>query len=159
VQSSAPKPGDRLIVVLPMFPANAQYYSFAPAICVGASVALMYTFSASGFVRQAAAHQATHASLFAAPIRMILARSEPAGVGGQLVRMGERVTLWMISANYDEVVFADPSRLDLTRSPNPHVKIGGGPHFCIGAYLARKEITTAYEALWPRHRQRSDRDE
>jgi carnitine-CoA ligase len=71
-------PADRQLVVLPMFHANAQYYSFAPAICVGASVALMHTFSASGFTRQAAAHQATHASLFAAPIRMILARSEPA---------------------------------------------------------------------------------
>jgi crotonobetaine/carnitine-CoA ligase len=69
---------DRQLVVLPMFHANAQYYSFAPAICVGASVALLHTFSASGFVRQAAAHRATHASLFAAPIRMILARSEPA---------------------------------------------------------------------------------
>jgi carnitine-CoA ligase len=76
--------GDRQLVVLPMFHANAQYYSFAPAICVGASVALMHTFSASGFVRQAAAHQATHASLFAAPIRMILARSEPAGAALRL---------------------------------------------------------------------------
>jgi crotonobetaine/carnitine-CoA ligase len=76
--------GDRQLVVLPMFHANAQYYSFAPAICVGASVALMHTFSASGFARQAAAHQATHASLFAAPIRMILARSEPAGAALRL---------------------------------------------------------------------------
>jgi crotonobetaine/carnitine-CoA ligase len=66
---------DRQLVVLPVFHANAQYYSFAPAIHVGASVALMHTFSASGFVRQAAEHQATHASLFAAPIRMILART------------------------------------------------------------------------------------
>jgi crotonobetaine/carnitine-CoA ligase len=66
---------DRQLVVLPMFHANAQYYSFAPAICTGASVALIHAFSASGFVRQAAAHQATHASLFAAPIRMILART------------------------------------------------------------------------------------
>jgi crotonobetaine/carnitine-CoA ligase len=63
----------RQLVVLPMFHANAQYYSFASAISVGASVALMHTFSASGFVAQAARHSATHASLFAAPIRMILA--------------------------------------------------------------------------------------
>ena len=68
-------PGDRQLVALPMFHANAQYYSFAAAISVGASVALLSRFSASGFAAQAARHQATHASLFAAPVRMILARS------------------------------------------------------------------------------------
>ena len=68
------QPTDRQLVVLPLFHANAQYYSFASAIWVGASVALMPTFSASGFLAQAARHRATHASLFAAPIRMILAR-------------------------------------------------------------------------------------
>jgi carnitine-CoA ligase len=65
---------DRQIVVLPLFHANAQYYSFAAAIAVGASVALMSSFSASGFLAQCARHGATHASLFAAPMRMILAR-------------------------------------------------------------------------------------
>jgi carnitine-CoA ligase len=64
----------RQLVVLPLFHANAQYYSFASAIWAGASVALMHTFSASRFLTQAAEHQATHASLFAAPMRMILAR-------------------------------------------------------------------------------------
>jgi crotonobetaine/carnitine-CoA ligase len=69
---------DRQLVVLPMFHANAQYYSFASAISAGASVALMHAFSASGFLAQAARHGATHASLFAAPMRMILARgAEP----------------------------------------------------------------------------------
>jgi crotonobetaine/carnitine-CoA ligase len=67
-------PADRQLVVLPLFHANAQYYSFASAISAGASVALMPTFSASGFLAQAARHEATHASLFAAPMRMILAR-------------------------------------------------------------------------------------
>ncbi|MGA9279514.1 AMP-binding protein [Ilumatobacter sp.] len=70
-------PDDRQLVVLPLFHANAQYYSFAAAIAVGASVALMSTFSASGFVPQAAIHGATHASLFAGPMRMILARGGP----------------------------------------------------------------------------------
>jgi crotonobetaine/carnitine-CoA ligase len=65
---------DRQLVVLPLFHANAQYYSVASAISAGASVALMPTFSASGFLAQAARHGATHASLFAAPVRMILAR-------------------------------------------------------------------------------------
>lgn len=64
----------RQIVVLPLFHANAQYYSFASAIVVGASVALVHSFSASRFLEQAKRHGATHASLFAAPIRMILAR-------------------------------------------------------------------------------------
>jgi crotonobetaine/carnitine-CoA ligase len=64
----------RQLVVLPLFHANAQYYSIASAIWRGASVALMHTFSASAFLSQAARHEATHASLFAAPIRMILSR-------------------------------------------------------------------------------------
>ena len=68
---------DRQFVVLPLFHANAQYYSFASAIYAGASVALMATFSASRFLHQAARHEVTAASLFAAPIRMILARGEP----------------------------------------------------------------------------------
>ena len=67
-------PEHRQLVVLPLFHANAQFYSFASAISAGASVALMHTFSASGFLAQAARHHATHASLFAAPIRMILTR-------------------------------------------------------------------------------------
>lgn len=75
-------PDDRQLVVLPLFHANAQYYSFASAIWTGASVALIPAFSASGFLTQAARHQATCASLFAAPMRMILARGAPGdGVG------------------------------------------------------------------------------
>ncbi|MPZ51787.1 MAG: AMP-binding protein [Acidimicrobiia bacterium] len=64
---------DRQLVVLPLFHANAQYYSFASAISAGASVALMSRFSASRFLDQVDRHSATHASLFAAPLRMILA--------------------------------------------------------------------------------------
>ncbi|NNK91065.1 MAG: AMP-binding protein [Acidimicrobiia bacterium] len=73
-EAAALTAGDRHIVVLPLFHANAQYYSFASAIWAGASVALMHTFSASSFLPQCARHRATCASLFAAPIRMILAR-------------------------------------------------------------------------------------
>ena len=67
---------DRQLVVLPLFHANAQYYSIASAIWVGASVALMHSFSASGFLPAAARLGATCASLFAAPMRMILARGD-----------------------------------------------------------------------------------
>ena len=68
-------PDDRWLVTLPLFHANAQYYCFAPAIHVGASVALTATFSASQWIDIANELGATHASLFAAPIRMILART------------------------------------------------------------------------------------
>jgi carnitine-CoA ligase len=78
-------PDDRQLVALPMFHANAQYYSFAAAISVGASVVLLSRFSASGFTGQAARHHVTHASLFAAPVRMILARS-PGRSGGHRLR-------------------------------------------------------------------------
>jgi carnitine-CoA ligase len=67
----------RWLVCLPMFHANAQYYCFAAAISRGAEVCLLPRFSASGFVACARAAGATHASLFAAPIRMIL-RATPA---------------------------------------------------------------------------------
>ena len=68
------RPEHRWLVTLPLFHANAQYYCIAPAIAVGASVALTSSFSASQWLRQASDLSATHASLFAAPIRMILAR-------------------------------------------------------------------------------------
>ena len=76
-QAAALGPGDRQLVVLPLFHANAQYYSFASAIWTGASVALMASFSASRFLEQAKRHEATAVSLFAAPLRMILARGGP----------------------------------------------------------------------------------
>lgn len=67
-------PEDRHLVVLPLFHANAQYYSTMSALVTGASVALMARFSASRFFDQCIAHECTVASLFAAPIRMILAQ-------------------------------------------------------------------------------------
>jgi crotonobetaine/carnitine-CoA ligase len=69
--------GSRFLVVLPLFHANAQYYSVAASIWVGGTVVLASAFSASRFFEQAERLRATHASLFAAPIRMILARAEP----------------------------------------------------------------------------------
>jgi methyl-branched lipid omega-hydroxylase len=61
---------------------------------------------------------------------------------------GEKVVLFYNSANRDEDVFADPFAFDVTRDPNPHVGFGGpGPHFCLGAHLARREITVLYREL------------
>ena len=68
----------RWYVTLPLFHANAQYYCVASAIAAGASVGLSARFTASGWVGQARQLAVTHASLFAAPIRMILARTPAA---------------------------------------------------------------------------------
>jgi methyl-branched lipid omega-hydroxylase len=61
---------------------------------------------------------------------------------------GDRVVLWYGSANRDESVFPDPQRFDVTRTPNEHVGFGGpGPHFCLGAHLARREISVMFREL------------
>ena len=78
------RPEHRWLVTLPLFHANAQYYCIAPAIAVGASVALTSAFSASQWLRQASDLAATHASLFAAPLRMILARRPADAPAGRL---------------------------------------------------------------------------
>ncbi|MFC6091651.1 cytochrome P450 [Saccharothrix lopnurensis] len=58
-------------------------------------------------------------------------------LSGRPVRAGEAVVAWLGSANRDERVFADPYRFDVARTPNRHVAFGFGPHYCIGAPLAR----------------------
>jgi methyl-branched lipid omega-hydroxylase len=69
-------------------------------------------------------------------------------VNGHQFREGDRCVLYYWSANRDETVFDDPARFDITRSPNPHVGFGGaGPHFCLGANLARHEITVMLREL------------
>jgi cytochrome P450 len=55
------------------------------------------------------------------------------------------------SANRDEAIFADPDTFNVLRDPNPHVGFGGpGPHFCLGAHLARREITLMFRELYTR---------
>jgi cytochrome P450 len=61
-------------------------------------------------------------------------------LGGQRVRAGDKVVVWYGAANRDPLVFDDPHALDLARDPNPHVAFGVGPHFCLGAHLARLEM-------------------
>ncbi|PVZ04582.1 cytochrome P450 [Actinomycetospora cinnamomea] len=69
-------------------------------------------------------------------------------LGGRAMARGDSVVLYYVSANRDEDVFTDPGRVDLRRSPNPHVGFGGGgPHYCLGAHLARQEMTALYGAL------------
>jgi methyl-branched lipid omega-hydroxylase len=72
-------------------------------------------------------------------------------MNGNSYREGDRVILLYQAANRDETVFADPDRFDITRSPNPHVGFGSaGPHFCLGAHLARREITAILRELLTR---------
>jgi cytochrome P450 len=72
---------------------------------------------------------------------------------GQRIREGDKVVTWYISANRDEGVFSDPYRFDIGRAPNEHVTFGpGGPHFCLGAHLARLETKILFQELLPRIR-------
>jgi len=69
-------------------------------------------------------------------------------LGGQPIRAGDKVVLWYNSANRDEAFWSDPYRFDVTRTPNDHVGFGaGGPHFCLGANLARREIRVMFDEL------------
>jgi methyl-branched lipid omega-hydroxylase len=69
-------------------------------------------------------------------------------LNGHSFREGDRCVLFYWAANRDESVFTDPGRFDITRSPNPHVGFGAaGPHFCLGAHLARREITVMLREL------------
>ncbi|PSL00729.1 cytochrome P450 [Murinocardiopsis flavida] len=69
-------------------------------------------------------------------------------LNGHHYAAGDKALLFYASANRDEAVFTDPDRFDVTRSPNPHVGFGGpGPHYCLGAHLARREITAMFREL------------
>ena len=72
-------------------------------------------------------------------------------LSGHEFHTGDKVILFYGSANRDEAVFTDPDRFDVLRDPNPHVGFGGpGPHFCLGAHLARREITLMLRELYTR---------
>lgn len=75
----------------------------------------------------------------------------PVELSGQRIDADEKVVFFHVSANRDESVFEDAQRFDVTRSPNPHMAFGGGgPHFCLGANLARMEIRVMFEHLLDR---------
>jgi cholest-4-en-3-one 26-monooxygenase len=74
-----------------------------------------------------------------------------AELSGTRIAEGDKVVFFHVSANRDEAVFDDPDAFDVARNPNPHVAFGGGgPHFCLGANLARMEIRVMYEHLLDR---------
>ena len=72
-------------------------------------------------------------------------------VRGQAVTAGDKVVVWYVSANFDEEVFDAPERFELGRSSNRHVTFGGGgPHYCLGAHLAKLEVQVLFDELLPR---------
>jgi cholest-4-en-3-one 26-monooxygenase len=69
-------------------------------------------------------------------------------VGGVDIRAGQRLALSYSSANFDPDAFDHPERFDIARDPNPHVGFGGGgPHYCLGANLAKVEIGLMFNAI------------
>jgi cytochrome P450 len=70
---------------------------------------------------------------------------------GQKIAAGQKVVLWYCSGNRDEEAFERPFTFDVRRDPNEHVGFGGpGPHYCLGAHLARREITVMFRELFDR---------
>ncbi|MET9955920.1 cytochrome P450 [Streptomyces sp. NPDC006339] len=68
-------------------------------------------------------------------------------LAGVPIAAGDKVVVFHASANHDERVFTDPHRLDLARTPNPHVSFGDGPHVCLGAHFARLQLRILYEEV------------
>ena len=72
--------------------------------------------------------------------------------GTHTFNAGEKVVVWYPAANRDPAVFADPEVFDIARTPNNHIAFGGpGPHFCLGAHLARLELDVAFKMLFDRY--------
>jgi cytochrome P450 len=69
-------------------------------------------------------------------------------IAGQPIAAGDKVVMFYAAANRDETVFSHPERFDITRHPNEHVGFGGGgPHFCMGASLARRQLRAIFREL------------
>ena len=68
---------------------------------------------------------------------------------GRTIRAGDKVTLWYVSANFDESVIGDPHMFDIRRRPNDHLSFGRGPHMCLGLHLARLQVRITFEELLP----------
>ena len=77
--------------------------------------------------------------------------TRPLTLSGHDFEAGDRMVLFYGAANRDPAVFEDPNRFDVRRDPNPHVGFGGpGPHFCLGAHLARRELSVIFRQLLTR---------
>lgn len=77
--------------------------------------------------------------------------TEDTEIGGQVIKSGEKVCMFYLAGNRDPAAFTEPHTFDVRRDPNPHIGFGGpGPHFCLGAHLARREITVMFRELFER---------
>jgi cytochrome P450 len=83
--------------------------------------------------------------------RTVADDAEPVELGGQLLGPGDKLMMFYWAANRDPRHFTDPAGFDVKRSPNPHIGYGGpGPHFCLGAHLARLELSVMFRRLLTR---------
>jgi cytochrome P450 len=80
-------------------------------------------------------------------VQMARTAVEDVELAGQPIRAGETLALFYGSANRDEEVFDEPFRFDIRRNPNPHLALGVGEHFCMGAHLARLELRVMFQQL------------
>jgi cytochrome P450 len=78
--------------------------------------------------------------------------TEDITIGGELIRVGEQITMWNPILNRDEAAFTHANSFNVGRNPNRHLSFGLGSHFCLGAWLARQELRSLIEALAPRVR-------
>jgi cytochrome P450 len=76
--------------------------------------------------------------------------TQRAELGGHALAPGDKVLFWEASANRDELVFAQPMSFDIRRDPNPHLALGRGIHYCLGANLARLEMRVVFEEVLSR---------
>lgn len=73
--------------------------------------------------------------------------TEDTELAGVPIRAGQKVVVWFSSANRDEAVFDEPDRFCIRRHPNDHLSFGHGPHFCLGAHLARVQMRAMFDAV------------
>ncbi len=81
------------------------------------------------------------------PAHVMRTATTDVSLGEAWIRSGDRVVVWIPSANRDEAVFPDGERFVVDRKANPHLSFGGGPHYCVGAVLARLELRSLLTAL------------
>jgi len=93
---------------------------------------------------------------YASPVihmrRTVTADGAALASGSHTFTKGDRVVMWYPAANRDPAAFDDPELFDITRNPNNHLAFGGpGPHFCLGAHLARLELNVALKMIYDRY--------
>jgi len=84
------------------------------------------------------------------PLHLLRTATRDVEIRGQLIRLGDAVAVWNLSANRDPEAFASADAFDIGRSPNRHLTLGIGPHFCLGASLARLELGVLFSELLKR---------